>query len=613
MTLKEFFWTFSPVTLRTPPFWRRSWKHRVARLGLGGLYCYIGIILVLLCLENRLLYRATIPGQGWIEPPNSISVADLDLTSADGTKLHGWWSTPPGWKPADGAMIFFHGNGGNLSSRGSYIPTFQKHLRTGVLLVDYPGYGLSPGKPSEARLKKSAAADQDTLPPGARARLGVIRFRKGAGIVSIAFAPDGKSLATGTGNIAGAGGITLWDVSSGKEIRSLGSGIGNPRKLVFSADGKTLLASGVVRKDANPRFSALQSLETATGKELRRLESPSLISGGTLAFEADGKSLITVSSDNTIRRWSIATGEEISKYAIAQPSLGLTAVSPDGRFAATGDYEGPVQVWEVTTGRPILAIRRQRSTGLCLKFSQDNRYLALCDAAYGTADRHNNIAIELWELASGKMVHKIPLPPQTGVSAAAFAVDGRRLATGMGDTTAVIWALEPPRSGKNGRQLEAHWVALAADDAVKAYQALGALIDAPGTTAFLKQNFKPAVRPDAKRLEKLLADLDSDEFSVREAAAQDLEKLGDAAAETYRKALEQRPSPERRRRIEKLLSKLERRVVTGEELRSVRAVEVLEHIATPEARQLLQKLADGAPEARLTREAKAALERMKRK
>jgi fermentation-respiration switch protein FrsA (DUF1100 family) len=163
MTLKEFLWTCSPVTLRTPPFWRRTWKHRVARLALGGLYCYVGVMIVLLLLENRLLYRATIPGQGWYEPPNGISVTDLDLTSADGTKLHGWWSTPPGWKPADGAVIFFHGNGGNLSSRGSYIPLFQKHLKTGVLLVDYPGYGRSQGSPSEAGCYASGDAAYDWL------------------------------------------------------------------------------------------------------------------------------------------------------------------------------------------------------------------------------------------------------------------------------------------------------------------------------------------------------------------------------------------------------------------------------------------------------------------
>jgi type IV secretory pathway VirB4 component len=73
------------------------------------------------------------------------------------------------------------------------------------------------------------------------------------------------------------------------------------------------------------------------------------------------------------------------------------------------------------------------------------------------------------------------------------------------------------------------------------------------------------------------------------------------------------PSPELRRRLETLLSKLQGPITSTETLRSLRAIEVLEHIATPEARELLQKLARGAPEARLTREAKTAVERLGRR
>jgi len=81
------------------------------------------------------------------------------------------------------------------------------------------------------------------------------------------------------------------------------------------------------------------------------------------------------------------------------------------------------------------------------------------------------------------------------------------------------------------------------------------------------------------------------------------------AEPALRQALSADPSPEARRRIEGLLEKLAKPLALPETLRGVRAVESLEHIATPEARQVLQKLADGAP-ASLTREAKAALERL---
>jgi hypothetical protein len=62
--------------------------------------------------------------------------------------------------------------------------------------------------------------------------------------------------------------------------------------------------------------------------------------------------------------------------------------------------------------------------------------------------------------------------------------------------------------------------------------------------------------------------------------------------------------------MESLLTKLEASGASGDSLRMLRAIEVLEHIGTAEARELLQKLVEGAPEARLTREAKAALQRL---
>lgn len=163
MTLKEILWTFSPITLRTPPFWRRSWKHRLCRHLLGAVYCYLGVLLVLLCLENKLLFRGTAASQGWSDPPPGVTVEDVELVAADGTRLHAWWSAPSDWLPVDGALIFFHGNGGNLSHRGGCIAEFHRRLKTGVLLVDYPGYGRSEGSCTEAGCYATGDAAYDWL------------------------------------------------------------------------------------------------------------------------------------------------------------------------------------------------------------------------------------------------------------------------------------------------------------------------------------------------------------------------------------------------------------------------------------------------------------------
>ena len=91
-----------------------------------------------------------------------------------------------------------------------------------------------------------------------------------------------------------------------------------------------------------------------------------------------------------------------------------------------------------------------------------------------------------------------------------------------------------------------------------------------------------------------------------------LERLGELTEPAVRQALAGKRTPESRRRLEQILEPLDEPVASPEALRVLRAVEVLERLGTPEAEQVLQSLATGAPEARLTQEAKAALGRSKK-
>src|SRR5713226_4730098 len=124
---------------------------------------------------------------------------------------------------------------------------------------------------------------------------------------------------------------------------------------------------------------------------------------------------------------------------------------------------------------------------------------------------------------------------------------------------------------------------------------------------------KPAPEADAKRIAKLIADLDSGEFDVRESATKELAKIGAAAEPLLKKALESKPSEEARMRLESLLPEGKAPVTSAEGLRELRAVMVLERIGTKSARETLEALANGAPDALQTRNAKLALKRLDRK
>ena len=128
--------------------------------------------------------------------------------------------------------------------------------------------------------------------------------------------------------------------------------------------------------------------------------------------------------------------------------------------------------------------------------------------------------------------------------------------------------------------------------------AIQQLVRAPGQAVPLFRTRVHAV--DARRIARLLKDLDSDDFATRERATDELATLGQAAERTLRQAIAKKTSLEVRRRVNELLAKLNTGDMAPEVLRALRAVEVLEMIGTEEARQVVAKLAAGAKDFALT-------------
>jgi hypothetical protein len=172
----------------------------------------------------------------------------------------------------------------------------------------------------------------------------------------------------------------------------------------------------------------------------------------------------------------------------------------------------------------------------------------------------------------------------------------------------------PPAVAKPAEaDLRRWWGQLGDANPAEAYQAVRRFADAPAQAVpFLAGALRPAAGPEPAAVARWIADLDSPEFRVREKASQELGRLGEAVADDLRKAKKGDVSAEQARRIDDLLAHLTGPVPGPEQLRATRAVAALEQIGGPEARKALAGLASGAPEARLTREAKAALGRLDR-
>jgi hypothetical protein len=223
--------------------------------------------------------------------------------------------------------------------------------------------------------------------------------------------------------------------------------------------------------------------------------------------------------------------------------------------------------------------------------------------------------VRLWEVATGQELHAFA-GMDYPVRSLRFAPDGRILAAGGADSTIVLWDVAGSATNYVQRaalDVEACWADLGAEDAVRAWKAGWALSATPQRCVeLMRKQLRPAAVVSAPRLAALVTDLDSNDYWTRERASMELAKMREIAVPTLQQALAGDPSLEVRRRTEDLLARLER-VPAPEQLRLLRSVAILERIATPEARNVLRALAGGAPEALLSRETRASLQRLNRR
>jgi RNA polymerase sigma factor (sigma-70 family) len=431
-----------------------------------------------------------------------------------------------------------------------------------------------------------------------------IRTDHPVGNMFLALSGDGLLIATADIN---SGTVAVYERDTGRLLHKIDSGGRSVGDLSFARQGHLLALSGNraragFRDDRSEPFLAI--FDADSGREVRRLEASLQATSGPLAWSPDGKLLAAVGTDQ-VWLWDTTTGRSRPAFRQGNAHVRALAFSPDGRALACGVGKG-VTLWELASGQVRGRIEAAADYQDALQFTPDGRWLATAGAG----------AVHLCDVLRGQKVHSFAghIADVTGV---AFTRDGR-LASSSYDTTVLVWdaASVTARQRRSEARPDATAVARAWDglrsaDAAAAYRAARLLTEAPGQSVpVLKAHLRPAPAVDAGEVARLLAALDSERFAERERAVRGLERLGDRAEAALRRFLAGGPSLEARRRAGTLLDRATGPVTDAEHLRALRAVEVLERIGTPEARQVLDGLAAGAPEARLTREARESLERL---
>jgi WD40 repeat protein len=393
-------------------------------------------------------------------------------------------------------------------------------------------------------------------------------------------------------------------------------------RLIPSNDGSRLLKTVRVNNDLATRWY------DRDGKELGRFDSwQSHREGEPEWLDDDGSSFGFVTFDERFAVVDCATKKMMLLGNTSRESWEYEAAG-FGRLILGKSQTQKVErfvVWD-RQGRTLrnfsLPAARETVTRWT-HLSPDSRTLAVWEIIEkGKGDRVP--AVRLYETATGKLRGAVPINRDSylwGMNLD-FSPDGRLLATGMKDTSVLLWDIAKPlgkaalAAPKNADDAERLWEVLGDPDPAEADRALWALVAAPDHALRLANEYLiPAVHPEPKRLQPLIANLGAGTLKERDAAGKELLGIGEAALPALRGALREPKSDDQRRRLEALVAQLQPRLefpgAVAFNLRELRALEVLERIGTAGAKKAVEALATGDTSLLIPREAKLILARWK--
>ena len=249
-------------------------------------------------------------------------------------------------------------------------------------------------------------------------------------ILSVAFSPDGKLLATGDAD----GDAHLWQVKDGKRLFTCSGHKSWVRSVAFSPDGKKL-ASGSEDK-------TVKLWDVETGKCLKTLEEhTSWI--WSVAFSPNGQILASGSEDKTVKLWDVQTGEWLKTLEGHKKWVRSVVFSPNGQILASGSEDKTVKLWDVQTGKCLKTLEEHTSWIWSVAFSPNGQIVAS-----GSEDQ----TVKLWDVNEGKCVNTLQ-KDSSWVRSVDFSPDGQILASGNEDQTVKLWNVDTSKCDKT---LEGH-------------------------------------------------------------------------------------------------------------------------------------------------------------
>lgn len=368
--------------------------------------------------------KSTLRHEGFIGclafSPDGHTVATGSMISADSLKFwdltSGAERAPPRGAAGSVIALAFAADGKTLvtSTMEGAIRVWNTGTASDRLPAQSPGYSSVTFSPDCKTLALTSGGVVQLWDPITGKQRAALTGHQGA-IGPVVFSPDGLTLATGSRDNFGV--VKLWDVGSGQVQWTQRHTQYAISSLSFLPDGKSLASS---------EWYTAKVWDVVSGQQQASFDgSKNGIS--YCATAADGKTLTVANLDGTLNVWDLTTKKPVRALSGVIKGPAWPAYSPDGRLLAVrGGQDGVIKVWDAATYKELATLPASIAWEIC----PDSRSIAMSSGDAGQ--------LQIWDPATGQM--KLPLEGHSKrIESLSYAPDGQTLASASVDGRVIVW------------------------------------------------------------------------------------------------------------------------------------------------------------------------------